>query len=416
MKFYIKTYGCTANKADESLIKGILIENNHKVVEKIKDSDIIIVLTCTVINTTEQKIISKLKTYKKTGKTIIVAGCMASVQTEKIRKIIPDAKFLQPQYSHHIIDLIENKKTIFSEKNKTDFSKNYSDITAPISISEGCMFNCSYCITTIARGKLRSFPIDGIKKDLCFAVKNGCKEIQITSQDTSSYGLDKNKNLGILLNNLTKVEGDFRIRVGMMNPHTCKKNLESIIDGFKDPKIYKFVHLPVQSGDNDILKKMNRKYTVEDFIRIVDKFKKNFSDITIATDVIVGFPTESEEQIKKTIDLLKKVKPDITNITRFSARPGTIAKKMDGRIKTEIVKERSKKLTEIIKDISYNKNKDHLGKTYNVLITEKGKENTFVGRSENYKPVVLKKDTKIGKNYQVRIKDYKPTYLVGSII
>ena len=341
---------------------------------------------------------------------------MASVQTEKIKEFLPNAKFLPPQYSHHIIDLIDNKKTVFNEENKTVFPKKYSDIIAPISISEGCMFNCSYCITTLARGNLRSFPISEIKKDVCFAVKNGCKEIQITSQDTSSYGIDRKKNLGKLLDEITKVEGDYKIRVGMMNPYTCKKNLEQIINGFKDSEIYKFVHLPVQSGDNEILEKMNRKYKVSDFIKIVETFRKNYPDITIATDIIVGFPTETEEQFKKTVDLLKKVKPDITNITRFSARPKTLAKKMKGRIKTETVKDRSKRLTEIVKDISCDNNKKHIGKKCNVLITKKGKEGSFVGRNEFYKPVVVKENVEIGDFYKVKIIDYGSTYLVGSII
>ena len=416
MKFYIETYGCTANKADESLIKGILLKKKHKLVDEPENSDIIIVLTCTVINTTEQKILSKLKKYKKLEKKIIIAGCMASVQQDKIKKILPNAQFLPPQYSHHIIDIVENNKINFVEKDKTGFPKNYNSVFAPISISEGCMFNCSYCITTLARGKLRSFPINVIKKEVCFAVKNKCKEIQITSQDTSSYGLDKNENLGNLLSKISKVKGDFRIRVGMMNPYTCKKNLESIMNGFNHSKIYKFIHLPVQSGDNNILGKMNRKYTVNDFIEITKEFRKKFTDITLSTDVIVGFPTEANDQFEKTIDLIKKIKPDITNITRFSARPETLAKKMKGRIKTEIVKERSKKLTEICKKISYEKNKEKLGKTYNVLITEKGKNNTFVGRNDNYKPVVLKENVEIGQFYKVKINDYESTYLVGSII
>jgi len=414
MKIFVKVYGCTANKADASLIKGLLIENNYKIVEKEIDADIIVILTCTVIDTTEQKILSKLKNYK--GKTVIIAGCMASVQKDKIKEILPNAKFLSPQYSHQIINLIENKKIEFKDGTKTKFTKYFDSIISPISIAEGCMFSCAYCITTIARGNLRSFPISEVKKDVSFAVKSGCKEIQITAQDTSSYGFDTNSNLGELIKEISSIPGDYRIRIGMMNPYTCLKNLDSIIDSYDDSKIYKFVHLPVQSGDDDILEKMNRKYRIEDFIEIVKKFREKYPDITLATDIIVGFPSETEEQFEKTIKLLKEVKPDITNITRFSARPGTAAKKMKGRIKTEIVKQRSKKLTEICNKISYEQNKKHLNKAYKVLVTERGKNNTFVGRSEKYKPVVLNKKVEIGNFYNVKIIDYATTYLVGSII
>lgn len=416
MKIFTEVYGCTANKADASLIKGLLLENNYELTEKSENADTIVVLTCTVIDTTEQKILSKLKKYKKTGKPVIIAGCMASLQNEKVKKILPDAKFLPPQYSHHIINVINNRKTVFKKKNKTSFTKHFDSITAPISIAEGCMFSCAYCITTIARGKLHSFPIDEIKKDVCFAVKNGCKEIQLTSQDTSSYGFDNKNNLGELLLEICKIQGDFRTRVGMMNPYTCKKNLEIIIKGFNNPKIYKFIHLPVQSGDNSILEKMNRKYTVKDFIKIVECFRKKFPEITLSTDVIAGFPSETDEQFNNTIDLLKKVKPDVTNITRFSARPNTIAKKMKGRVKTELAKERSKKLTKISNNVSEGNNKKHVGKKYKILITEPGKNKTFMGRSENYKPVIVKEELKIGCFYNVKITDFGSTYLIARLI
>jgi tRNA A37 methylthiotransferase MiaB len=161
---------------------------------------------------------------------------------------------------------------------------------------------------------------------------------------------------------------------------------------------------------------MNRKYSVEDFLRIINKFRKNYPGITVSTDIIVGFPTETEDQFQHTIELLKNVKPDITNITRFSARPYTKAKSLVGRITTEIVKERSRCLTDLCKRISKQKNQYHIGKKYNVLITEKGKDNTFIGRSENYKPVVLKEKVEIGEYKKIIITEAAPTFLVGSII
>jgi len=260
MKIYLEVYGCTANKADASLIKGVLKENKYEIVKNLSDADFAVILTCTVIDTTEQRMLSRIKKLKASDKKIIIAGCMASIQKEKIKKILPDARFLPPQYSHHIVDIIKNKNIIFEEKNKTCFSKYYDEIIAPIAIAEGCMFSCSYCITTHARGNLRSFPINEIKKDVYNAVNSGCREIQLTAQDTSSFGLDKKTNLGKLLENVVEINKDFRIRIGMMNPFTCLKNLDDIIKGFNSSKIYKFVHLPVQSGDNEILKKINSIY------------------------------------------------------------------------------------------------------------------------------------------------------------
>lgn len=417
MKVLVEVYGCTANKSDAALIKGLIKESReHELVNKLENADSVVVLTCTVIDTTEQRMLSRLKKLNRTGKELIVGGCMASVQADEIKKLLPKAKLLPPRFSHHIIDLLENRKVKFEDKNKTIFKKFYEDVCAPISIAEGCIFSCSYCITSLARGKLRSYPIDEIKRDVCFAIKSGCKEIQLTSQDTSSYGLDIGSNLGHLLKEVSNIDGSFRVRVGMMNPYTCLKNIDSIITGFESKKIYKFLHLPVQSGDNEILKKMERRYSVDDFLEIVRRFRERYPDITLSTDVIVGFPSESEEQFMRTVELLEYVRPDITNITRFSARPYTKAKYMKGRIKTEIVKERSKILTDVCRRISRKNNLKHIGKRYNILITEKGKNNTFVGRSENYKPVVIKEKVEIGDFVPVEIIDAGSTYLIGSII
>jgi threonylcarbamoyladenosine tRNA methylthiotransferase CDKAL1 len=416
MKVYLEVYGCTANKSDASLVKGILKENSYEIVNEINKAETLILLTCTVIGTTEQRMLYRLKKFKETGKQIIVGGCMASVQSDLVKSIAPDVKLMPPQYSHQILDVINDEKPVFEAKNKTNFSKSYEDIIAPISIAEGCNFSCAYCITSKARGKLKSYPIDEIENDIYKALKQGCKEIQITSQDTSSYGTDNGKNLGDLLTNISKINGKFRIRVGMMNPYTCLKNLNRIINGYKSSKIYKFLHIPVQSGDNVILEKMNRKYNVDDFLKIIKKFKSFYPDITISTDIIVGFPTETEEQFMTTVNLLKRIKPDITNITRYSARPNTKAKNMKGRVNTSIAKERSKYLTDLCSKISKQNNLEHIERTYDVLITEKGKENTFVGRSENYKPVVLKEKVPIGEFRKVKITKAASSFLVGSII
>ena len=280
------------------------------------------------------------------------------------------------------------------------------------------MFSCSYCITFLARGRLRSYPINEIKKTVQQALKQGCKEIQLTAQDTSSYGLDIRSNLGDLLNSICMInDDDFRIRVGMMNPCTCLKKLDSIIQGFNDSKIYKFLHLPVQSGDDEILSKMNRKYTVDDFHKIIQRFRERYPDVSISTDIIVGFPTETDEQFQHTIDLLKNVKPDIVNITRYSARPFTKAKTMKGRISTDVVKERSKKLTKLCNKISKKNNLKYINREYTVLITKRGKNNTIMGRMENYKPVVIpERNIELGSFINVKIIDATSTYLVGSII
>ncbi len=202
----------------------------------------------------------------------------------------------------------------------------------------------------------------------------------------------------------------------MMNPYNIQKNLESIISAFDSPKIYKFLHLPIQSGDNVILEKMNRKYTVEDFLYIIKKFRERYKDITLSTDVIIGFPTETEEQFNRTVDLLKLVKPNIVNITRYSARPLTKAKTMEGRVPTNITKQRSRYLTDICTVISKLKNKEDIGMEYTLLITKVVKKDTYIGRAENYKPVIVQGKFELGDFITTEIIDSDSIHLYGKLI
>ncbi len=416
MNIYVETYGCTANKSDERLLVGLLTHHGHAIVQDLEKADVLILLTCTVIGTTEQRMLSRLKVFEKTHKKIIVSGCMPSVQADLISAIAPKASLLPCQYIQYINDIIAEDNPVFVETKKTLLPKQYDSVIAPVIIAEGCTLSCSYCITHFARGMLRSFPIKEIVSDVRYAVKQGCKEIQLTAQDTASYGLDTGKDLGMLLNQITTLNGEFRVRVGMMNPATMQKNFDSILSAYQHEKIYKFIHIPVQSGDDDILKKMNRGYTVEDFTNLVKRFRYKTPILTLSTDVIIGFPTESEEQFQRTITLLKELRPDIVNITRFSARPLTTAKKMQGRVPTHVVKERSRNIAEISSRLTLQKNKQHIGKIYEVLITEKGKKKTFTGRTENYKQVALAESVCIGDFVSVEIIDAKPTHLFGKLI
>jgi threonylcarbamoyladenosine tRNA methylthiotransferase CDKAL1 len=416
MNIYVETYGCTANKSDERLLLGLIQQKGHQIVRDLSKADVLILLTCTVIGTTEQRMLSRLKVFEKTQKKIIVTGCMPAVQKDIILSLVPRASLLPSQYIQYINNIINGESPAFVETKKTTLPKYYDSTLAPILIAEGCNLSCSYCITHFARGSLRSFPAGEIMTDVCHALKQGCREIQLTAQDTASYGLDLGTNLGILLKSISAIEGAFRVRVGMMNPATLQKNLDSIITAYQQPSIYKFLHLPVQSGDDDILKKMNRRYIVKDFTYLVDQFRKNIPTLTLSTDVIIGFPTETDEQFDRTLHLLQEIRPDIINITRFSARPLTTAKKMKGRIPTHVVKERSKQATLICSKLSLERNKQHLRKIYPVLVTESGKKKSVTARTDSYKQVVLTEPVPLGSFVRVKIIDATSTYLVGKLI
>jgi threonylcarbamoyladenosine tRNA methylthiotransferase CDKAL1 len=416
MKIHLEVYGCTANKNDASIAKGLLEQHHHTLVDDLHEADILVLLTCTVIATTEQRMVTRLRVFHKTGKPVVVSGCMASVQQPLIHSIIPEARLLPPQSIHHIVDLVENNNVVLQTQPKTGFAKHYDQVIAPVGIAEGCASSCTYCITCRARGTLHSYPSDGICNDVKVAVAQGCKEIQLTAQDTASYGQDNGTSLSYLLQDLSHVQGPFRVRVGMMNPARVMPQLNELLEAFNDERIYKFLHLPVQSGDDEILRKMNRRYQVEEFETIVQAFRKTYPNLTLATDIIVGFPSETEEQFQQTLDLLQRIQPDVTNITRFSARPLTTAKTMKGRLPTKIVKQRSIRASELCPLLSLKQNQQHIGKHYTLLITEKGKHGSVVGRAENYKPVVIKGHLTLGSFVPVEIVDATPTHLVGRLI
>lgn len=416
MRIYIETYGCTANKSDERLLVGLLTYKGHRIVRTIAEADVLVLLTCTVIGTTEQRMLSRLKVFQKTQKMIVVTGCMPSVQSDLLRSIAPQAHLLPTRSIQYICDIIEGKKPLLIETKKSALPKLYDGVIAPVLIAEGCRASCSYCITHFARGNLRSFPVDEVVTDVHSALKQGCKEIQLTAQDSASYGLDTGTNLGELLTRVCTLNETFRIRVGMMNPATVKKNIEPILTAYHHENIYKFLHVPVQSGDDEILSKMSRGYTREEFIDLVGRFRKEIPTLTLSTDVIIGFPTERQEQFERTMDLLEEIKADIVNITRFSARPLTSAKKIKGRIPTQVVKDRSKKTTELCSKLSLKKNQTYLRKVYRVLVTEKGKQDTFMGRSESYKQVVLTEPVPIGGFVNAEIVHATSSYLVGKLI
>lgn len=416
MKVYLEVYGCTANKSDATIIKGCIHHDTpFTFTDSLDLADLVILVTCTVIGTTEQRMIHRLRIFKKLGKKVVVTGCMASVQVEKIQAILPHAIIVPPNNVHMIVSAIDSSLKQIEYLEKPHAPKFFDSLIAPISISEGCQYNCTYCITHLARGKLQSYPENMLLQDVRTAIQQGCKEIQLTAQDTASYGRDSESSLPQLLSRLCSLQGQYRYRIGMMNPRSLKDHIRDIIKIYSYEQVYRFIHLPVQSGDDEILQLMQRGYTSEEYRRCLSQIRKNIADISLATDIIVGFPSETEEQFQHSIDLLTSIKPDIVNITRYSARPQTKAKAMKDRIPTDIVKDRSKRLTTLIQQISLARNQAYIGQEVRVLTIEKGKNSTIVGRTKNYKPVVLKEEVDLGIFTEVTIVDAKETYLVGTL-
>lgn len=396
----------------ETKIMEDIVSERHEIVKSANDADIIILSTCIVIESTERRMINKIKRFNS-GKRLVIAGCMASAEKEKIKKIAPGAKILPPADIQRILELINGTK---NEKTNYPYPKKGKEnrIDATIPIASGCCGKCSFCITRIARGKLKSYPMNNILGCTENAVNSGYREIRITAQDTGAYGKDIGKDLPELINNLTKIPGDFRIRIGMMNPDTALPTLDELIYSYSNEKVFKFLHIPVQSGDEKLLQKMGRNYTPDDFRYIVNRFRGTFDDIMLSTDIIAGFPTETDENFQKSCELIKETKPDIVNVKAFSPRPKTEAYKMK-RLDSRVVKERTRKISELRLEISKKNFERFIGRKERILITDFGKNNTMMGRTKAYRPVVIKNRGGLGEFVDVKIMDHANTYLKGVV-
>lgn len=401
---FIKTFGCTLNHRDgEDLVFDLLTTTKEK------DADIIVINTCGVKEQTENKIYKYItdSILPLKNKEIIVCGCLVDINSEKLRKLLPKAKFFGIKDKQKLVSYLgKNKPKLKNKKIEK------TEITKAIIIANGCLGNCSYCAVKFARGKLESKPIKKIIVEIKDAIDSGTQEILLTAQDTACYGLDINTNIVELLKEASKINGNFKIRLGMGNPQHLKKYKKEIVEIFKSEKIYKFLHVPVQSGSDSVLRKMNRYYTKKEYLELVNYFRKNIKELTLATDIIVGFPTETEKDFKETLDLIKKCKFDIVNISRFGQRKNIEAnkyKELSGTTK----KERSRLTTLLCSEIALENNKKLIGKTKEILITESGKNNTSIGRTNEYKQVVVSKKLELGEKLKVKIKEARTGYLLA---
>ncbi|KYC45056.1 MAG: (Dimethylallyl)adenosine tRNA methylthiotransferase MiaB [Candidatus Methanofastidiosum methylothiophilum] len=412
-KIFVETYGCTQNKGDSEILKYLL---KDYLVESVDEADTVIINTCGVKGQTEKKIILRISSLIN-SKRVIVSGCLPKINLNAIDERV--SGIIGTNDLDHILDVVNSKEklTLISEDNrrlgpKTSFKKIRDDSTSAIvQISEGCAGACSFCCTRFARGRVHSFPIQEIVNEVKEALSEGYREILFTSQDTAAYGLDTGETLTSLLKNTFSIDEKFMLRLGMANPNHIKSFEKELVELYKDPHMYRFLHIPVQSGDDRVLLDMKRGHKIKEFLDTVSLFRKNIEDLYLCTDVIVGFPTEDEAAFENTYKLVEKIRPDKINLTRFSPRPGTDSSKMN-QIPTWIVKERSRRLNLLRKNISSEINKSYVGRNFEALITEKNKDGTYTGRIYNNKPVILE-DGNVGDFIDVIVEDATSTYLIG---
>lgn len=378
------------------MIKGILYNSGYELTPTRKNSDLNIIVTCAVKDATEHRMISKIKKYSK-EKPLVVAGCLPKTSKKLVESFSPNSSLLGPQSLNRTVEVIDgslNGQKIValddSMSTKVNIPKmRLNPVVSIIQISSGCLSECSFCQTKLAKGTLTSYRIGDILRQVKDDVASNCKEIWLTSTDNGCYGLDLKTDLVDLLEKCSNIEGDYKIRVGMMNPMYVPRFLDRLISLYRNnDKVFKFLHMPVQSGSERILRKMKRGHTAKIFLDVVKELRKKIPEIAIATDIITGFPSESERDFEETLSLIEESQPDVINSSRYSPRPGTLAAKYP-RLGTKIVKERSTRLHTIIRKTTMRRNQIWYGWKGQILIDELLDEGKIQGRNYAYKPVII---------------------------
>lgn len=406
----METYGCTMNQGEGRRLEELLASQGHEVIENADDADLVVLNTCTVIKETEGRMVRRMAELNAQRKELVVTGCMATVQADDVIKVAPRAMIMGPRDYPGFTARMEER---FGRGDQALPLSLPTSVTSVVPISQGCTGNCSYCITKLARGQLTSYPPEDIVQEARRALERGAKELLVTAQDTACYGFDRRAGLPELLSSITALPGEFMVRVGMMNPNNLSRIIDRFLPVLRSPRIYAFLHLPVQSGSPSILNAMNRGYLPSDFISLVEKVRSSSPGITLATDVITGFPGESAEDHRMTLEMVERVRPDVVNVTRFSPRPGTPAARARNQVPGWVSKERSREMTALRFRISSEINARMVGRVERIMVTEEGKGNTSIGRTRSYKPVVVPGRPRIGSVFDVEIVDSAPTHLIG---
>ncbi len=418
-KIWVEAYGCSASFADSEMISGLIVNGGHTLAESSEDSDLSVVVTCSVKDATANKMIHRIKSLK--SKPLIVAGCLPKAEQSTVEKFSENASLLGPNSLGKTLQVINStlNGSRLVELADSDVSKvglpkvRLNPTVGIVEIASGCMSECTFCQTKLSKGDLQSYRIGDIVRQIKTEINDGCREIWLTSTDNGCYGFDIGTDLPELVDTVAEIPSDFRIRVGMMNPMYMPRIRDKLLKSFENDKVYKFLHVPVQAGNDKVLHDMKRGHTSETFRDVVNRFRKKFGDFTISTDIIVGFPTETDEDFADTVELLKETKPEVVNLSRYSARPGTEAAEWD-QVDVATVKQRSKTIFDLTNQISFENNKEWIGWKGNVLFDELT-DDGIKGRNFAYKPIFVRDEVKIGQSHAVKITKATNHSLIGEI-
>ncbi len=400
-KIYVESYGCSLQKGEAGLYVNGIMENGDVIVQSPEDADIRVIGTCAVIRKTENHMLERIGSLSETGPTRVI-GCLPPVSMNTIN--MKNVEMMSP------LEFRDLYKGGFDDVEIHDPS-----ILDGIPINQGCTGSCNYCISRVARGKLLSRNADKICGQVKMQVERGIREVRISSLDTSAYGKDTGVRLPQLVDKICSIPMEFKLRVGMMEPKNTSEILGGLMASYENSHVFKFLHLPVQSGDDRILEAMNREYGISQYFDIVERFRGQFPDSVLSTDIISGYPDDDEESFEKTMRMLEKSSPDIINITRFSPRQYTKDFPRNPP-PSNLVKRWTQEYSRLHHEILENRLDMQLGKVKKVMVTEHGKNNSSVCRDEAYRPVVVPGSVELYSSHDVEIVEASGTYLIGKIV
>lgn len=418
-RIFIEAYGCAASYGDSEMIAGMLANGGHTLVTDSSESDLNIVVTCSVKDATANRMIRRIKSLN--SRPLVVAGCLPKAEPGTVQKFAKNASMLGPNSIGRVLHVVDSALAggRLAELSDTDASKTglpkvrLNPVVGIVEIASGCLSECTFCQTKLAKADLKSYRLGDIVRQVQAEVNDGCREIWLTSTDNGCYGLDIGTSLPELLREVCDIPSEFRVRVGMMNPMYMPRIRDGLLDAYENPKLYRFLHVPVQSGSDRVLHEMRRGHTAGTFSNVAGLARRRFGDFTISTDVIVGFPTETDSDFEDTVAMLERVRPDVVNLSRYSARPGTESATWR-QIDESETRRRSRTIFELANKISLENNRRWLGWTGDVLFNEQTPDGVK-GRNFAYKPVFVRDEVEVGQTCTVQIHRATINSLVGHI-
>lgn len=419
-RIFVEAYGCSASFADSEMISGLVQNGGHTLVDDASESDLNIIVTCSVKDATANKMIHRIKSLE--SRPLVVAGCLPKAEADTVSRFAQNASMMGPNSLGRTLQVVDStlggRRQIALED--TDVSKvglpkvRLNPAVGIVEIASGCMSECTFCQTKLAKGGLSSYRMGDVVRQVRAEIDDGCREIWLTSTDNGCYGLDIGTDLPELVNAVSAIPRDFMVRVGMMNPMYMPRIRKRLIESLDSSRVFKFLHIPVQSGSDKVLHDMKRGHTAETFRKAAREARERFRGMTISTDVIVGFPSETEGDFEMTVELLEETRPDVVNLSRYSARPGTEAAGME-QVDVAEVKRRSKAVFEQTNRISAENNKEWIGWRGEVLFDERA-DDGVKGRNMAYKPVFVRDSVEIGQSHTVEITGSGTKSLLGEIM